>query len=115
MERTQLDKIKRRLGIDVNDTLEDDLLNDLVEDAESYFLGLANASSVDDKYNYIIENVVYKMYQRKGSEAVKSENVDGYSVTYEDWDDYFKPYLKIIDRDFGDNGTYREKGKVMFY
>lgn len=115
MNRAQLDKIKRRLGIDVNDTLEDDLLSDLVEDAKSYFLGLANASSVDDKYNYIIENVVYKMYQRKGSEAVKSENVDGYSVTYEDWDDYFKPYLKIIDRDFGDNGTYREKGKVMFY
>lgn len=115
MERTQLNKIKRRLGIDVNDTLEDDLLSDLVEDAESCFCGLANASSVDDKYNYIIENVVYKMYQRKGSEAVKSENVDGYSVTYEDWDDYFKPYLKIIDRDFGDNGTYREKGKVMFY
>lgn len=115
MERTQLDKIKRRLGIDRDDTLEDELLEDLVDDAESYFCGLADIDKFDNKYNYIIENVVYKMYQRKGSEAVKSENVDGYSVTYEDWDDYFKPYLKIIDRDFGDDGTYREKGKVMFY
>ena len=35
MEATQLAKIKRRLGIDPTDNLENDLLTDLVEDAES--------------------------------------------------------------------------------
>lgn len=114
MADTQLNKIKRRLGIAFDDTQEDLLLKDLVDDAKSYFLGLANADIFDDKYNYIIESVVYKLYQRKGSEAITSETLDGYSVTYADWDDLFKPYVKIIDRDFGEDGSYRERGKVRF-
>lgn len=114
MKDTQLFKIKRRLGISLEDTQENELLKDLVEDAKSYFCGLANIEEVPEKYNYIIENVVYKLYQRKGSEAVTSESVDGYSVTYESWDELFKPYLKIIQRDFEDDGSYRVKGKVRF-
>lgn len=107
-----LEKIKRRLGI--TDNTEDALLNDLIEDSKSYFKGLADTKSFDEKYNYIIVNVVCKMYQRKGSESVSSESVDGYSVTYESWDDLFKPYRAIIDRDFGDDGSHRVKGKVKF-
>lgn len=107
-----LDKIKRRLGI--TDDAEDVLLRDLIEDSQSYFNGLANTEVFDEKYSYIIVNVVCKMYQRKGSEAVSSESVDGYSVTYENWDDLFKPYRDIIDRDFGDDGSHRIKGKVRF-
>ena len=34
MESTQLEKIKRRLGIPSDDTAEDELLEDLIEDAE---------------------------------------------------------------------------------
>ena len=107
-----LDKIKRRLGI--TDDTEDVLLRDLIEDSQSYFNGLANAEMFDEKYSYIIVNVVCKMYQRKGSEAVSSESVDGYSVTYESWDELFKPYHAIIERDFGDDGSHRIKGKVRF-
>lgn len=114
MEDTQLFKIKRRLGISFQDTEEDLLLEDLYSDASSYFMGLANVDSVDSKYNYILESVVYKMYQRKGSEMIQSESVDGYSVTYLDWEDLFKPYAKIIARDFYEDGSYREKGKVKF-
>ena len=40
MEEAQLAKIKRRLGIDPSDNYENDLLTDLVKDAESYFKGL---------------------------------------------------------------------------
>ena len=114
MENTQLAKIKRRLGIAPNDTKENDLLQDLVEDAESYFKSLTGTTEIDRKYNFMIENVVYKLYGRKGSEGVTTETVDGYSVTYQDWDNLFKPYMAILNKDFGLDGSLREKGKVVF-
>ncbi len=114
MENTQLAKIKRRLGITPDDTKENDLLQDLVEDAESYFKSLTGTTEIDQKYNFMIENVVYKLYGRKGSEGVTSETVDGYSVTYQDWDNLFKPYMAILNKDFGLDGSPREKGKVVF-
>ncbi|MDE8688286.1 phage head-tail connector protein, partial [Streptococcus gordonii] len=96
MEKTQLAKIKRRLGIDTADNLENDLLNDLVDDAESYIKALVGTSEIASKYNFMIENVVYNLYGRKGSEGVTSETVDGYSVTYQEWDNLFKPYMAIL-------------------
>ncbi len=110
----RLNKIKRRLGIAPDDTKEDDLLSDLVEDAESYFKLLTTSSTVDSKYYFMIENVVYKLYGRKGSEGVTSETVDGYSVTYQEWDNLFKPYMAILNKDFGLDGSQRQKGKVVF-
>ena len=95
IDTQRLKKIKRRLGIAPDDTKEDGLLTDLVEDAESYFKGLTGETTIDSKYGYMIENVVYKLYGRKGSEGVTSETVDGYAVTYEDWDNLFKPYMAI--------------------
>lgn len=114
MESAQLAKIKRRLGIPAVDTAEDGLLEDLIEDAESYFKLLTSSSIVDNKYHFMIENVVYKLYGRKGSEGVTSETVDGYSVTYQEWDNLFKPYMAILNKDFGLDGSQRQKGKVMF-
>jgi hypothetical protein len=114
MTDTQLSKIKRRLGIAPDDTEEKALIEDLVDDAESYFKLLTDTTEIDAKYNFMIENVVYKLYGRKGSEAVTSETVDGYSVTYQELDDLFKPYMKILNKDFGLDGSLREKGKVMF-
>ena len=114
MESTQLEKIKRRLGIPTIDTAEDELLKDLIEDAESYFKLLTTSSTVDSKYYFMIENVVYKLYGRKGSEGVTSETVDGYSVTYQEWDNLFKPYMAILNNDFRLDGSQRQKGKVVF-
>lgn len=114
MSETQLAKIKRRLGIAQDDTKEDGLLADLVDDAESYFKTLTGSVEISSKYNFMIENVVYKLYGRKGSEGVTSETVDGYSVTYQDWDNLFKPYMAILNKDFGLDGSQRQKGKVMF-
>ena len=114
MDSIQLAKIKRRLGIPVDDTAEDKLLEDLIEDTEGYFKLLTSSSIVDSKYHFMIENVVYKLYGRKGSEGVTSETVDGYSVTYQEWDNLFKPYMAILNKDFGLDGSLRERGRVMF-
>lgn len=114
MSEAQLAKIKRRLGIAQDDTAENDLLADLVDDAESYFKTLTGSVEISSKYNFMIENVVYKLYGRKGSEGVTSETVDGYAVTYQDWDNLFKPYMAILNKDFGLDGSQRQKGKVTF-
>ena len=114
MSETQLAKIKRRLGIAQDDTAENDLLADLVDDAESYFKTLTGSVEIGSKYNFMIENVVYKLYGRKGSEGVTSETVDGYSVTYQDWDNLFEPYMAILNKDFGLDGSQRQRGKVTF-
>jgi len=114
MDNAQLAKIKRRLGIDLADTKENDLLKDLVEDAESYFKSLTGSVYIESKYNFMIENVVYKLYGRKGSESVSTETVDGYSVTYQDFDNLFKPYMAILNKDFGLDGSQRQRGKAFF-
>lgn len=105
-----LDKIKRRLGI--LDEEQDQLLTDFIEDAESYFKLITSANTIDDKYEFIIADVVVKRYQRKGSEAMSSESVDGYSVTYAQ--DDFSEYLQYLDREFGLSNDAR-RGKVRFY
>ena len=111
MEKTQLDKLKRRLGI--SDTTQDDLLNDLLEDAQSYFIAITGASTVETRYEFIINDVTAKLYNRKGSEGMESESVDGYSTSYAQ--DLFSDYVGILERDFGLNDEYRQKGRVFLY
>ena len=111
MEKTQLDKLKRRLGI--SDTTQDDLLNDLLEDAQSYFIAITGASAVETRYEFIINDVTAKLYNRKGSEGMESESVDGYSTSYAQ--DLFSDYMGILERDFNLNDECRQKGRVFLY
>ena len=111
MADTQLDKIKRRLGILGME--QDDLLNDLLEDAQSYFIAITGTVTVDPRYEFIINDVTAKLYNRKGSEGMESESVDGYSTSYAQ--DLFSDYMGILERDFNLNDEYRQKGRVFLY
>jgi len=107
-----LEKIKRRLGIE--DELQDELLNDLIDDAQSAFKVITGVDTVADKYNFMIINVVLKLYNRKGSEGMESENVDGYSVKYVTG--LFDEYMAILDRDFPqDDNPSERRGRVFIY
>lgn len=107
-----LEKIKRRLGIE--DFLQDELLNDLIDDAQSAFKVITGADTVADKYNFMIINVVLKLYNRKGSEGMESENVDGYSVKYVTG--LFDEYMDILNRDFPqDDSSDERRGRVFIY
>ena len=111
MADAQLDRIKRRLGI--VDALQDDLINDLIDDAHAQFMAITDADTVLPKYDFIISEVVILRYNRKGSEGMKSESVDGYSVTYET--DDFNAYMWLLKKDFGlDESKHRKKGVVKF-
>lgn len=110
MSDTQLGKIKRRLGI--TDHLQDDLILDLVDDAQSFFKILTDTDEVNPKYDFIILNVAIKLYNRKGSEGMDSESVDGYSVSYNS--ELFAGYRDILERDFNLNDEHRKQGQVRF-
>lgn len=107
---TQLNKIKRRLGI--KDNRQDELLEDLLDDAESQFKVITGADIVDEKYEFITRDVALKLYVRKGSEGTESETVDGYSVKYTA--KLFDDYLPMLERDFNLKNDYYRKGKVKF-
>lgn len=105
-----IEKIKRRLGI--SDSLQDTLISDLVEDSESMFKGITGTSTVGDEYAYMVEAVVYKLYNRKGSEGIANETVDGYTATYVF--SLFDEFMPILSRDFQLDDK-RQAGAVRFF
>lgn len=103
----QLDKIKRRVGI--TDNLQDDLINDLIEGAEACFFAITG-NSVPSKFEFMIIEVVVRKYNRKGSEGIKTESIDGYSASYST--DDFSDYWGLLDDEYGLSD--RKRGKVRF-
>ena len=106
----ELEKIKRILNIE--DSLQDELIADLWASAIDHFKALTGAYEVEDKYLFIIRDVTLKRYNRKGSEGISQENVNGYSSSYLTED--FKDYLDFLSRDFGLSDLNRKKGRVSF-
>ena len=106
-------KIKRRLGIE--DDLQDELIIDLVADASAIFMTITKSSFIPGKYTFMIEDVAYKLYNRKGSEGITSESIDGYTAQYSSG--LYDDYMDILVRDFNldDDGSERKAGRVMFY
>lgn len=82
MNNAQIEKMKRRLGISLSDTVQDALLEDILEDAQSAFKVYTGADTVDVRFEFIVLDVAMKLYNRKGSEGMTSESVDGYQATY---------------------------------
>ena len=107
-----LEKIKRRLGI--GDNLQDQLIQDLIGDSESMFLTITGEQDIHPKYDFVVEGVVYKLYNRKGDEATESTSVDGYTVKYARG--LFDEYMDILTRDFNlSDDSHRQAGKVVFF
>ena len=107
-----LDKIKRRLGI--GDNLQDQLIQDLIGDSEDMFRLVTRQSYIDREYDFMIESVVYKLYNRKGDEATESTSIDGYTVKYAQG--VFDEYMDILTRDFNLNDDDKHQaGKVIFF
>lgn len=108
-----INKLKRRLSI--SDTLQDDLLKDLLDDASDHFKAITGSFSVPRALEFIVIDVAEKRYVRKGSAGLDTESVDGYSVSYQDGKSDFDEYMELLDREYGLSKSQREKGWVMFH
>lgn len=78
---TQLNILKRRLII--NDTEQDELLEDLLSDAKSLICDIRNANDVEDQYKSVQVKIAVELYNRMGAEGQISHAENGISRIYE--------------------------------
>lgn len=77
---SQLEKLKVRLGI--KDDKQDDLLNTILEDAESEILDCTNRDKLPSKAEGLQSKLAIIYYNRIGSEGENSRSEGGVSVSY---------------------------------
>src|SRR5699024_10930100 len=93
--------------LDIEDTLQDDVLDIFTENITSHLLiRLKRVNKeidvVPSELDFIIEEIVVRRYNRKGSEGMQSESVEGHSITFYDLEKEFVPYDDIIN-DYADD------------
>lgn len=79
--KNQLLKIKKRL--EINNNIEDDLLNQIIEDAEVEVLDYTNRKEIAPEMEGIVREVAIIIYNRLHSEGEASRSEGGVSVSYE--------------------------------
>jgi len=105
------DRIKTVLGI--NDNLQDELLEILITNVENHLKALLG-KDVPEHLDFIVEEITIRRFNRIGTEGMQSESVEGHSVSYYDLNDYFTPYLTIIENEKDDDDGIYGRGKVLF-
>lgn len=93
-----LEIIKRRLEIPADDILQDQVISDIIDEVSTEFKLLTGATSVPDKFNFIITEITLKRYNRRGNEGMSHARVEGHAITYEKPEsDFskFRAYLRI--------------------
>lgn len=123
-ELTRLERLRLLiLGDKANEEI-DDTLNLLILSSEARFNQLLAKYSQDSEksiadaakqFEWILDEIVIRRYNRIGSEGLSAETVDGHSVTFAEADD-FAEFEPIIADYFGKEIKGRERpGKVVFY
>ena len=91
-----IENVLVKLGILTDHTPEEYSRVELfVEDAERAIKIAIRKPSIPKELEWICEEMAIVRYRKFGSEAAKSESVDGYSVTFVD--DMIAPYKSILD------------------
>jgi hypothetical protein len=106
------DNVKIIVGI--QDDLQDSQIDRLITNVEArlkvWLKQNAGKTEIPQELMFIVEELVVNRYNKIGSEGMKSESVEGRSVSFTE--DDFKPYQSILE-------TYIPKpettGKVMFF
>ena len=100
-----LDSVKLRTGL--TDTMQDGLLNELIDDATARVLTYINQDgivnqTVPDAVTWVIKDIVVKMYNRVGDEGKQSGTEGNVSNTWESID--LSQYADALD-------VYRESSQ----
>ncbi|MBU8567583.1 phage head-tail connector protein [Virgibacillus pantothenticus] len=110
-----LNNVKTLLGIEEDD-LQDRPLTIIISNVRAHLtLWLkkhTDLKEIPEELNFIVEELAIARFQRIGSEAMKSESVEGHSVTYNE--DDFAPYLSILSA-YIPYDEEKKRGKVCFY
>lgn len=90
----------------------DEYIKTLTSNAFEEFLIITGANEVDRRFLFVIEGVVSKRYVRRGSEGLKSENIEGYRVDYKDSEDDFKEYHSLLKTTYNLQVGEGRRGKI---
>lgn len=99
------------LGLE--DNLQDPILTIFIENVTRH-LKAKLKKDVPEDLNFIIEEIVIRRFNRVGTEGMKSESVEGHSITFYDLDKEFDPYQDIIDDNKEADADKPKRGKVFF-
>lgn len=110
-EKKIKEKIKTRN--DIQDDKQDGVIDDIIDTVQNHMKALLGKETPSG-LEYIVKEISIIRFNRIGSEGMKSESVEGHSVTYNSLDDDFAPYMSIIISERGDDSTRQGRGKVMF-
>lgn len=77
-----LDKLKLRLGIELSDASQDNLLNQMLEDAQNEILDYCNREVLLPKMESLQRKLAIIYYNRQGTEGEASHSEGGMSVSY---------------------------------
>jgi hypothetical protein len=106
------DNVKIIVGI--QDDLQDSQIDRLITNVEArlkvWIMQNAGLPGIPEELMFIVEELVVNRYNKIGSEGMKSESIEGRSVTFTE--DDFKPYHSILDTYIPKSET---SGKVMFF
>lgn len=106
------ENIKVILGIE--DTRQDRVLDILIKNVESHLKALLKKEEIPSKLDFIVEEITLRRFNRIGSEGLKSESVEGHSISFYDLKKEFDPYLEII-YEYADGGDKGSRGEVLFF
>jgi hypothetical protein len=103
-----------KIIVGIQDDLQDSQIDRLIANVEARLLVWlkqnAGLTAIPEELMFIVEELVVNRYNKIGSEGMKSESIEGRSVSFTE--DDFKPYQSILE-------TYISKtetaGKVMFF
>lgn len=106
-----LNDLKQMLGIDANETSQDDKLKLIISAATARLQVLLGGVEPPDSLDYIICEVSVRRYNRIGSEGMTSHSVEGESITFTDndfagFEDDIQAYL--------DTQKESKRGRVRF-
>lgn len=114
-----IEKLARRHGTEGIE--QQYFFEDVVDEVISYYLAIANNISAEDikevpeDHSFIIRGVASKQYNRRGSEGLEQEQVDGYRAKYvkNDFDEYMSFIeAKCMPEEDDDEAG---KGKLVFF
>jgi hypothetical protein len=98
--------------LDIEDNRQDEVITIIMENVSNHLKALLG-KEIPAELNYIVEEITVRRFNRLGTEGMKSEAVEGHSITFYDLKDEFVPYEDVIDAHKADNGV-TGRGKVMF-
>lgn len=82
----QLEKLKRLVGLNPNDSEEDDILQFCLDNASDIICDIRNSNKVEKKYKNRQISIAIEIYNKMGAEGQISHNENGIYRTYEKGD-----------------------------